>query len=109
MAKKYYENYDIVEYVYPADWWQDHAEAECREIKVEECKRDIGGEMWCRDEGEFVIDQGTCGRVCASYSPCNGKSGRCRFLQNGFIGTGKYKIFKPIMDSKITFTPADRR
>lgn len=92
--KKYYEN-AIAEFVYPAAWWQDLAEAEMREVKVEECERDIGGEMWCVEDGDFVIDRGTCGGMCPSYEPCNGKSGRCRFLTNGFIGNGKFRVFKP--------------
>jgi hypothetical protein len=61
---------------------------------VEECKRDIGGPMWCQDHGEFV-EKGDCGRLCEDYSPCNGKNGRCIHLKNGYMGTGKkYKLFK---------------
>jgi len=95
MSKKYYENYDVTEFVYPAEWWQENANLYGTEIKAEECRRDVGGEMWCVEDCDFVIDKGTCGKVCATYEPCNGKSGRCRFLQNGFVGAGRFKIFKP--------------
>ena len=52
-----------------------------------EMKRDIGGEMFCREFMEFIDDE--CGNDCEFYNPCNGKSGRCRKLVNGFVETGK--------------------
>lgn len=58
------------------------------EIELEEMKRDIGGNMYCSAK-EYFIEKGDCGKWCSMYSPCNGKSGRCRELENGFIGTGK--------------------
>ena len=58
------------------------------EIELFEMKRDIGGEMWCEEDGVF-IGLGDCGNNCSTYSPCNGKSGRCRNLKNGFVITGK--------------------
>ena len=62
-----------------------------------EMKRDIGGEMFCREEKEFV-DNESCGNDCEYYDPCNGKSGRCRSLGNGFIETGKKYV---LTDGKI--------
>lgn len=57
-----------------------------------EMKRDIGGEMFCNKFKEFIdeefIDE-ECGNDCEFYNPCNGISGRCRLLVNGFIETGK--------------------
>ena len=59
-----------------------------KEIKLEEQKRDIGGEMWCSLKDLFV-KKWDCGRLCNIYNPCNGKNGRCRHLKNGFIKTGR--------------------
>ncbi len=54
-----------------------------------EMERDIGGEMWCEIEMLFV-ERGECGiNNCTDYAPCNGKSGRCRHLKNGFKETDK--------------------
>lgn len=45
------------------------------------CHRGLGG------EGEVE-----CGLICSDYSPCNGRSGRCRHLMNGFDDTGRYYV-----------------
>ena len=58
------------------------------EIELLEVKRDYGGQMWCEEIGDFV-EKGDCGRFCSTYKPCNGKNGRCRCLENGFIETGR--------------------
>ena len=63
-------------------------EDDVEEIELEEMKRDYGGKMWCNLK-ELFIKKWDCGRRCNIYNPCNGKSGRCRHLENGFIGTGK--------------------
>ena len=61
-------------------------------ITLFEMKRDIGGEMWC-DMEKYFVDNDCCGSECAYYKPCNGKNGRCRSLENGFVETGKkYKL-----------------
>lgn len=69
---------------------QGIAMGEFDEIILLEMKREIGGEMWCEIEGAFT-ERGECGKLCEcnSYSPCNGKNGRCRHLKNGFEETGK--------------------
>jgi len=62
-----------------------------KEMELLEMKRKYGGEMWCEENGEFV-EKGDCGKFWCNqnqYNPCNGKSGRCRSLKNGFIETGK--------------------
>ncbi len=82
--KYYMEESD--ERVYPLQNFIDEDESS---IILFEMKRDIGGEMWCDIDREFV-DQ--C-EGCINYNPCNGKSGRCRNLKNGFVETGKkYKL-----------------
>ena len=62
-------------------------DGEEEEIELFEMKRDIGGEMWCEEREDFV-EKGDCDRWCNHYKPCNGKSGRCRELKNGFVETG---------------------
>ena len=60
------------------------------EIELLEMERDYGGEMWCEGKEDFVKKGDCdCGCFCQQYSPCNGKSGRCRSLKNGFIETGR--------------------
>ena len=65
-------------------------EDELEEMELFEMKRDIGGPMWC-EENEAFIEKGDCGYHCSEYNPSNYKrgSGRCRYLQNGFVETGK--------------------
>ena len=77
------------EMVYTLDFFKDMLiDDNLEKLELEEMKRDIGGEMWCGKEQEFV-SKGDCGRWCNYYSPCNGKSGRCKCLKNGFMETGK--------------------
>jgi len=104
---KYFANFDMDEMVYSLDTWierlnEKHGDYESDSIKLELCKREIGGEMWCTEEGEFVErgEYGSCGKQCANYKPCNGKSGRCRNLYNGFEGTGEFYILAK--DGKLT-------
>ena len=75
--------------VFTIDGYMDRIiDGEDEEIELFEMKRDIGGHMWCDESLEF-IEKGDCGRWCSYYEPCNGKSGRCRSLKNGFVETGK--------------------
>jgi len=71
------------DYAYPLQQYIDDGE----DVTLFEMKRDIGGEMWCPKLFDFVDN--ACGHACKDYNPCNGKSGRCRNLKNGFIKTGK--------------------
>ena len=74
--------------VFTIDGYMDRiTDGEDEEIELFEMKRDIGGEMWC-EENERFVEKGDCGKWCPMYSPCNGKSGRCRNLKNGFVETG---------------------
>ena len=86
---KYYMS-DDSEYVFPLEEFRETLmdDDELEKIELVEMKRDIGGEMWCREK-EYFVEKGDCGKFCAMYRPCNGKSGRCRHLENGFIETGK--------------------
>lgn len=80
---------DESEYVFTlADFKIMLTEEEEERMELFEVKREYGGEMWCK-RGERFIKKWDCGRTCEDYQPCNGKSGRCRNLENGFIKTGK--------------------
>lgn len=75
--------------LFPVSWWKDQAYDAGKPVIIEGMKREIGGEMmWCDYEGEFVYSTEVCGRSCPNYCPCNGKSGRCTELKQGYIGTG---------------------
>ncbi len=69
-------------------FYKNELDKDLKEIELLETKRDIGGEMWC-EENERFVEKGDCDKWCPVYSPCNGKSGRCRSLKNGFIQTGR--------------------
>ena len=70
------------------EFYKSELDDDLKEIELLEMERDIGGEMWCDERFEFV-EKGDCGKWCDHYQPCNGKSGRCRNLKNGFTMTGK--------------------
>ena len=70
------------------EFFKAEIDEDLKEIELFEMKRDIGGEMWCDEHFDFV-EKGDCGKWCDYYKPCNGKSGRCRNLKNGFIVTGR--------------------
>ena len=86
---KYYYSSECLDYICDLDGFKIILkEDDLEEIELEEMKRDIGGEMYC-SKNEVFVEKGDCSKWCPMYSPCNGKSGRCRYLENGFIGTGK--------------------
>ncbi len=85
---KYYSEEDG-ELCYPLQHFIDE---DSEPVVLIEMSKDIGGDMWCTETLTFVEDY--CGNGCKDYNPCNGKSGRCRSLKNGFIETGKKIILK---------------
>lgn len=86
---KYYYSTEYCEYVCILDEFINTLEEDdIEEMELEEMKRDYGGEMYC-NKNEVFVEKGDCGRFCSMYKPCNGKNGKCRYLENGFIGTGK--------------------
>ena len=96
---KYYcqENSEIA---YPLSYFVDIAFDQQLPIKVELQKREIRGEMsWCIEHGEFVVTCEDCGRICKYYDPRNGKNGCCKYVRQGFIGTGKFYNVHP--DGKV--------
>ena len=74
-------------------------------IELFEMKRDIGGQMWCDEVWDFVEKGMDCGRFCKHYKPCNGKSGRCRNLKNGFKVTGRKFLLTENGLREITIVP----
>ena len=80
--------------VYNLAYFKEQLNEKVVEIELEEQERCPADEcpMWCSKFEEF-IDKGynyiSCGSNCDYYSPCNGKSGRCRYLKNSFKGTGR--------------------
>jgi len=86
-----------VETAYGIGWWQSDAFDRQEPVKIELQKADGGsGIMWCTTEGEFV-ERG-CSYGCDAYAPCNGKSGRCRFMKNSLTGAGKFFMVSPAGD-----------
>lgn len=52
--------------------------------------------FWCRaygTVGEKGNDYDKCGKECKEYSPCNGKSGRCRYMGKTYTHS-ELKTFK---------------
>lgn len=86
---RYFTNEEYSEMVYTLDFFKNMLiDDDLEKLELEEMKRDIGGEMWCEEIGDFV-GKYDCGFICDKYKPCNGKSGRCRNLKNGFVETGR--------------------
>jgi hypothetical protein len=79
------------EVIFNLNYYKSLIDEETKEIELEEFTRDIGSgnPMWCRENQEFIEKGEDCGKDCRYYNPCNGKSGRCRELQNGFKNTGR--------------------
>lgn len=78
-------------------------EEDIKELKLEEMKQDIGGPMWCKVEEDFIGEtREECGKWnCDKYAPCNGKSGRCKYLINGYIEMGKKFILQRNGNNKL--------
>jgi len=88
---KYYSEKGNDEYILPLSMFRERIRNGEKEIILLEMKRDLSGEMFCHELFNFVGDD-FCGIDCSSYNPCNGISGRCRYL-DGFIGNGrKFKL-----------------
>lgn len=93
----YYGN-DDREYIYPLSYWKEVAKDNNDNITVELYKIELGRdvEKWCKKYNKFIYSKKDCGmRNCKDYYPCNGKNGRCCYLQNGFISTGEYYVVSP--------------
>ena len=96
MSRKLYS--DGGEYAYDLEHWVVESEDRQESITIELQKPYIrAGHMWCTAESE-LCEKG-CTQGCDAYDPCNGKSGRCRFMKNTLIGTGQ--MFKVHPDGKI--------
>lgn len=85
-TEKLYFEIGQEEMCYPLSWFEDRIKEGDMVIYLKEAKRDFkSGIMWCSIEGDFIEKgDGTCGKHCQSYEPRNGKSGRCRRLDNTF-------------------------
>ena len=57
------------------------------EMQVYEAIPDKSKEyFWCGAVDEaYIQGEGSCGRDCDSYTPCNGKSGKCKFKTYCYI------------------------
>ena len=92
---KYFMESQDEDGVFTIDGYMDRIiDGEDEEIELFEMRRDIGGQMWCDEIWDFINKGEDCGIQCPQYSPCNGKSGRCRSLKNGFVKTGKKFILR---------------
>lgn len=94
---KYFYNDDYADergMVFPLNYFQEILETENVEsIELLEMERDYGGQMFCF-AGECFVKKGGCNHQCKNYNPCNGKNGRCRYLENGFVETGRIFLLK---------------
>ncbi len=95
MKDKYFSEEEFEEGVYNLQHFKDRIkDGECDSMVIYGMERDIGGPVWCRELQEFLDedkDNRECGKDCncMAYNPCNGVSGRCRYLVNGFIDSGR--------------------
>jgi len=87
----YFTSEEEREVVCTLDYFKDELSEHLKEIKLIEMKREYGsGLMWCKEyQRETPIQKGDCGCQCSEYSPCNYIKGRCRYLDNCFVETGR--------------------
>ena len=94
--KQYFYNKAFETMVDEIDFFSEmlHEDKSIGELVLTEVVRDCGGDMWCDVQG-FFVSSGDCGSSgCADYEPCNGVSGRCRYLKNGFKDSGRVFVLK---------------
>ena len=90
MKIRYFANEECQEMVYTLDYFEGTIDEDLKEIELLEMKREYGWEMWCKEnQRECPIEKGDCGFDCPGYDPCNHIKGRCRYLDNCFVETGR--------------------
>ena len=92
--KLYFRNEDS-ENCHPVDYFQsDMRDEGITEMIVYEAIPDKSKEyFWCGAVDEaYIQGEGSCGRDCDTYSPCNGKSGKCKFKSYCYMPTEKVVI-----------------
>lgn len=62
------------------------------EVELYEAVPARNDSFYCRAHQE-VWEKGDCGKHCCEYSPCNGKSGRCRHMGKAYT-IGEKRVFK---------------
>ncbi len=86
--KLYFRTEDS-ELCHPIDYFKDEMkDGGILEMEVFEAVKDKSlHHFWCKviDEVCSKDDDVTCGKDCEDYSPCNGKSGRCRHKTHCYI------------------------
>ena len=106
MTKKLYGEKDA-EFLFSLEFFKKELAADNSdnpEIILFQHERDFDCEyMWCIKQAEYVDRfDNECGKYCKDYKPCNGKSGRCRFLDNTFKMTGKvFRLTKEGLEEKV--------
>ena len=91
MKTRYFAYESDPEIAYELCDLEDALSENSRGVLLLEMKREYGGEMWCKEYQRPVEKRNKdCGwNDCSEYSPCNYIKGRCRFLVNCFVETGK--------------------
>jgi len=76
---------------YTLDYYIEQIKKTGKQIELEEAKREYGSDFFYCKEFKLVglKSESECGSLCPKYDPRNKRSGRCRFNQNTFEGTGK--------------------
>lgn len=102
--KKLYFKYKDDKYCYTLDIIKDEMKLEgITELTIcEAVKEKIEGVFYCKEFGEWGEigdDCVPCGKQCEEYSPCNGKSGKCRHWSN-ISYTPAEKTIKIIINPK---------
>lgn len=76
------------DWAYPLSEFTDRIYDGEEKIILEEMTRKKSYEKFCAERMDF-IEKGDCGSHCNEYNPCNNISGKCMWLKNSFVGTGK--------------------
>ncbi len=94
MGRKLYFNEDCSEHCYTLDYfYEEMAYREEKTMKVFEAKMMIGQPyFYCTIMGEVGEVGDGCGKECSKYKPRNGENGRCKYSNNTYELTDKFKI-----------------
>ena len=80
-----YKDYDYS--CYPLSFFEELLQDKLKDdpkttMELYGMKKDSSVERYCREVDDY-IGKGDCGKHCAEYTPCNGKTGKCKYLEFG--------------------------
>jgi len=89
---------------YRLQWFKDDLEIG-DSIELTEAEMEIGTDhFYCNEYMEVGLKGEGCGKECESYSPRNGKNGRCKHSKNCYTHSDKKFTLTKIDDKRFKLT-----